>query len=213
MQRSSRFLKISVLLFTILIPVLIYLFLKGFGDNQFTVPVYYESGIDPDTTDCISNNKPHRINWDTFFSGSFREGDFPVLNDKLTIFDLNVPGFDRSLSAYGPLQRVYDIFRNYDACQIMSLWAENKDTVTPVHNQNRGNIQAWLAYEIDDSVLTSFAKCGLILLDYSPGNSSWNKRLVLVDDQQRIRGYYNADDFDEIERLILETKIILDEEY
>jgi protein SCO1/2 len=44
-----------------------------------------------------------------------------------------------------------------------------------------------------------------------PETIDHSSKLVLVDKERRIRGYYNGTDEKEVDRLILETKILLHE--
>jgi hypothetical protein len=49
--------------------------------------------------------------------------------------------------------------------------------------------------------LNELLSCALLL------KSPW--KVVLIDDQRRIRGYYDPEDRDEMDRLIVELKILL----
>lgn len=54
--------KIGYLFLALLLPVLIFVFLKFFGKNEFAIPVYYENGVDSVGYDCRGDySKPYAI--------------------------------------------------------------------------------------------------------------------------------------------------------
>ena len=60
----KKFLKFILLVLILLIPVVIFLFLKGAGENKFSIPVYYEAGIpERQKFDCDFPSGQYRINW------------------------------------------------------------------------------------------------------------------------------------------------------
>jgi hypothetical protein len=62
----------------LLFPILIFLFLRFFGKNEFNIPVYYENGIDSLKTECpFVYSKPYALP-DSIFS-RFNEEKKPML--------------------------------------------------------------------------------------------------------------------------------------
>jgi len=51
--------KIFVISVVLLLPVLVFLFLKQFGSNEFTLPYYYEDGHP--LPECNSSSGPHFV--------------------------------------------------------------------------------------------------------------------------------------------------------
>ena len=61
MKNKLQFLFLFLIL---MIPVIIFLVLKGFGTNQFAIPVYYENGIPQEQQfDCNFAAGPYTISW------------------------------------------------------------------------------------------------------------------------------------------------------
>ncbi len=54
--------KILYLFLALLLPGLIFVFLKYAGRNEFNIPVYYDSGVNPAPTDCgLTYQTPYRV--------------------------------------------------------------------------------------------------------------------------------------------------------
>ena len=54
--------KLLYLFLALLLPGLIFVFLKYAGKNEFTIPVYFEEGVNPPPADCrLKYDKPYRL--------------------------------------------------------------------------------------------------------------------------------------------------------
>jgi hypothetical protein len=49
--------KLIILVLALVLPGLIFLFLKIFGNNQFDIPVYYKDGLEGAPTECLKTSK------------------------------------------------------------------------------------------------------------------------------------------------------------
>lgn len=150
------------LILTLLVPIGIFVFLKFFGKNEFTIPVYYESGVD---------NPP---------AGCTRKYESPYL---VSAFVLNTMGWNGRpvllvADSSGVIQKALLSLEEGISNEIQTLFLKGQQDEL-------------------DQLLT----CDLLL------KSPW--KVVLVDDQRKIRGYYNPEDRDEMDRLIVELKILL----
>ena len=58
----------------------------------------------------------------------------------------------------------------------------------------------WESYTVDESTLLNWSRCGLM--------SKNENEFVLIDENRNIRGYYNVEDIDEVDRLVVEVKIL-----
>ena len=71
----------------------------------------------------------------------------------------------------------------------------------------------WFFLTGDKSAIYDLARCGFILptLDGNgvPDDFVHSDKFVLVDELGRIRGYYSGTNREDVDRLILETKILL----
>jgi len=200
--------KILMLLFIICLPVFVYLFLQGFGKNHYSVPVFYENGLPPDTAECISQYRPHKIDLQSVASFD-NPGVSESIHFKLAVVDIDMdPDIRLGIPGYS-LNRVLDAFTNNPSVQFIII--RPRAGVIPV-KQPLSTDRVIYSYGTPEGV-TGIAKCGLVLLDFPGDSSVISRRFVLVDEKDRIRGYYQVDSFEEIDRLILEMKIILKEEF
>jgi hypothetical protein len=153
--------KKAILIIALVVPIGIFIFLKFFGKNEFSIPVYYETGVDNPPGNCKRN-----------YSSSYTVSDslLSLIGWKGTP-TLIVADSSRAIQL--GLSRVDGEFKN----EIQVIYPDNK---------------------ID---LDEFYTCDLLL------QKPWS--LVLLDDQRKVRGYYDLEHRDEADRLIVELKILL----
>ncbi len=155
--------KLLYLFLALLLPVVVFLFLKSFGRNEFNVPVMHQDSIPALVSDCgYRYEAPYRI-------------PDPVMNRIRgnSSDSLYVLYFDSSADA--AIARVRTEF--------------GSDPVKVVYEDSS-----------EDGV-AAFKKCVLLMED--------NVSVALVDHRNRIRGYYDLHDREDVDRLIVEIKIIL----
>jgi hypothetical protein len=149
-----QFKKFVYLSLAFLLPIGLFLFLKFFGKNEFSVPVFYESGAIVQPAGCDLKLAPYRI----------------------------AP----NIVAEASLPKVI-VLR------------------PPLDNVTRTRLNDTFAEKITihelDSLLDNKKKCIFITQSIDS--------LVLLDDQNYIRGYYKAGNRDEMDRLVVELKILL----
>lgn len=157
--------KILFLFLALLFPVVIFLFLKAFGKNEFEVPVLHEQADFVRPSDCaFEYPTPYRVA-DSLI-GKLRVND----RDSLFVFFFND-------AEEGGMNRVRVEFRD-DPVQVISPG------------------------DIPESIDRRFlSECVLLM----PKESS----VTVVDHARRIRGYYRGGDRKDVDRLIVEMKIIL----
>lgn len=156
--------KLIFLFLALLFPITIFIFLKEFGDNEFSVPVYHEEGAVVPPTDCnFSYEAPYRV------------ADTVMADLGMNAADsLCVVYFGDALET--AMNRVTTEFRGKPVRSV---------AVSRVPGMDEG-----------------FLKRCVFLMEEKTS-------IVLVDQHLRIRGYYNGSDRDEVDRLIVEMKIIL----
>lgn len=207
--KKKERIKLFLLLVTLAVPVIIFLFLKGFGENHYTVPVFYEQGIPVDTSECLQENHPHVVDLSNFTGDFLSEKKIDLFDGKLSVIDIDIqPAATFDKTGY-PLNRVKDHFDLENIVQfimIRPVSGSSQEKQSPVDDSYK------YIYGTKDQV-SAFARCALVLLDFPDQVDGSTRRFVLVDKQGRIRGYYPISDFDEVDRMILEMKIILKEEY
>ncbi len=190
--------KKAVLLFlTIGLPVVIFLFLKGFGNNQYTIPVLYEQGLgDSLSTPCLDQKKQqYVVNNELIPEGMkiihFERLDGPVLKTRLE-----------------ELERVQDVFYNDEDISLNTFVNANTISVTDIQDYDQ-RIQFldgfWKKSELDSTSWANLKYCAMAM-------TNLDNRVVLIDKKNRIRGYYNILEREETDRLILELRILKTEE-
>lgn len=201
-------LKLFLLLVMLAVPVIFFLFLKGFGENHYSVPVYYQHGVPSDTSDCHFEDREHVVNMMTFWDDQSQNPKRNIFDKKLSVIDIDVQSVNPSDKAGYPLNRVADHFSKESAVQFILI------RTGPNINQDKQSTtnDRFIDIYVNKEKITEFARCELILLDFPDKIVPGTRRFVLVDPGGRIRGYYPESDFDEIDRMILEMKIILREE-
>jgi protein SCO1/2 len=205
-QKQNRF-KILIILFTLVIPVAVYVFLRAYGENHYTVPVLYESGIPADTSECLTlpENQQHLVRMNFAMRDIIEKPSDGLFYKKLSVIDIDMVSRQQPGDPGYPLNRVADIFTGNPAVQLIIIRpASNAIPVKQIPSNDRFIYVYGTGEEI-----SGFARCELILLDFPEKN----RRFILIDSLGRIRGYYQAGNFDEVDRLILEMKIILSEEF
>jgi protein SCO1 len=183
----------------ILLPVLIFLFLKGFGKNQFDIPVLYPNGV-IDTLEqvsCIDRSpgqyiaKAPELELGVVKIIQFEETDGPVLKTRLE-----------------ELEKVQDIFYKNSKMRLTTYLNNTSIQANSISNYNRRITfydQFWKFEELDSATWSSLKSCALIMTEL-------DNRVVLVDAENKIRGYYNIMEREETDRLILELRILQSKE-
>lgn len=157
--------KIIFLTLALLLPVVVFIFLKLFGKNQFDVPaMYQESSLDAPARCKYTYNTPYYLPDSVMMLLARNKAD-----------SLYVLYFKPELNV--PLNRIAVEFEG-DPVAVIAPSAFPEETN-----------------------LLLLQDCVLLM---QPPLS-----VVLVDHRNRIRGYYDGSDRDDIDRLIVEMKIIL----
>ena len=157
----NLFRKGFVLLFALLFPVIIFLFLKFFGDNEYELSVYNSS-----CSNSIEN----------LFS------ELNINSNNIKILDVRVS--DDNL-----------LIDNY----INKLDISDEIKVITLSDQPR-NLK-WLNIKVDSLLIKNLTTCiENIVFDKS--------FILLLDNKNNIRGYFNSADRREIERLDVEIDIL-----
>ena len=218
-MRSLRLLQGMVLVCILLIPLLIFLFLRGFGKNEYDLPVYFQNGVDNPFQECPSTDSgQHYIPEFSFLNQNGESLGRAEMEGKITIVDF----FFTSCPSICPLmskemERVNDMFRDESKVQIMSISIDPEYDTPEIlksyaerHNAIPGK---WHFLSGPKEETYQLAKCGFVLptLDGNgvPDDFVHSDKFVLIDEMGRIRGYYSGTDREAVDLLMLETKVLL----
>lgn len=193
-----------ILIILLAIPVAIYLFLQAFGENEFNIPVYYENGLVEPQGGCLQQNSDqlylassladmgyvsdqnetnHVVIYDP---GSYGSGDQMIRNNLEAFF-----------ARYGQEDNLIYVAFTYD-----SLTQSRASTI-------------FRHVAIPTEAVIKYGRCILqVPLTFDSINHRiLNGKLVLVDQQRRIRGYYDPEELLEIDRLNTELDILLNNQH
>lgn len=218
-MRSLRLLQGMVLACILLIPVLIFMFLRGFGTNSYDLPVYYEHGMDNPFEECPpTDTTQHYIPEFSFTNQEGNEVGREKMDGKITVVDFfftSCPNICPVMSS--EMERVNDMFRNEDKVQIMSISIDPEYDSPEVlrkyaekHNATAGK---WDFLTGGIAETYQLAKCGFAIPTVDGQGIAddfvHSDKFMLIDELGRIRGYYSGTSREDVDLLILETKVLL----
>ncbi len=218
-MRGLILLKGLVLVCILLIPVLVFVFLRSFGNNTYDIPILFEKGVENPFFECpIADTTQHYIPDFTFVN---QEGDSVGRADmegKITIVDF----FFTSCPSICPImsdemERVNDMFRDEEKVQILSISIDPEfdtpEVLKEYADKHKAQAGKWDFLSGGKEETYQLAKCGFILpaLDGMgvPDDFVHSDKFILVDELGRIRGYYSGTNRDDVDLLMLEAKVLL----
>lgn len=177
MMRKGLFLFLALLL-----PVLIFLFLRFFGKNEFAIPVYnLDASVDAPTDCGIDYSFPYAVP---------NTSHIP-LEGISVVFFMDGLGVNELRESNFELTRLNSELGGR-GIKLIKIHSTPKDSI------DSGNDILYL----DPELYQAEKRCYFLSKDY---------RGILVDEERKIRGYYPEASLKEVDRLLLELKILLKE--
>lgn len=215
--------KFGLLTLLLILPICIIWFLRTFGENKFTIPVFHPNAAEMSSNLCTFPEGQHYIPSFNLVNQKGQPLSQEVFSDRISV----VSFFFSSCQTICPamnneLLRVQGNFDTNSNVQLLSFSIDptyDKPEVLKEYAQVLGaEEEKWSFVTGDKSTIHELVRCGFILpvqqnntedgsIDYSHSD-----KVVLVDSQRRIRGYYSGTDREEVDRLITEMTILLKEE-
>jgi hypothetical protein len=181
------------------------LFLKYCGENKFSVPVYFTERQATTDPDCIAPGPNYRVACIPFVRDQEDLCDTLLLKNKFTIISiLDTTGVEAWNIHAEKIRRVLSDIDSPEILQALTIYIE-RETDAGDSLVVTGNNLMTFGGNLEE--VSHFARCVLFLPDKNKMFSYW----VLTDNTGRIRGFYESWKFEEVERLILEIKILLNE--
>jgi len=231
MQRS---IKAGALILVLVVPALIFLFLRFFGENHFTLKTYYPL-TDPRSGAVLTQRSASAGWWqvknDTVFytvpaytlsvppadstSGRLRLRKTNELLGRLTIVAFAGPACDQTcLKVAGQVNRVLDIFARDSSIVALTL-VDRLEAVKTIRQQYDPRPERWMYGQPTHKAVQRVAEYEYRfsqrpILNPRKETFAYNEGLVLIDREGHIRGYYNGTDKADVDRLVLEIRILLD---
>ena len=218
MKRAKQF---GLLTLMLIFPVFVIWFLRTFGENKFTIPVYHQNAAELSSELCTFPEGQHYIppfrltnQRSNPVSEKYFDDHITVVNFFFTRCQANCP--DLSIE----LARVQGNFENNPRVRLLSLSVDPEndqpEVLAQYAEQNGAQERQWNFATGEKDEILSLIRCGFILPGQVRGGTSGDiyhsESFVLVDSQRRIRGYYSGNDREDVDRLITEMKILLQEE-
>jgi protein SCO1/2 len=218
-MKGIRILQGFVLICILLLPVLIFMFLKSFGNNAYDIPIFFEQGVDNPFQECpVADTTQHYIPDFAFVNQKSKIVGSKDMKGKVTVVDFfftSCPSVCPVMSS--ELERVNDMFREEPSLQILSISIDPTYDTSEIlqdyadkHNARAGK---WDFLTGDKNEIYQLAKCGFILptLDGMgvPDDFAHSDKFVLIDQEGRIRGYYSGTNREDVDLLMLEAKVLL----
>lgn len=179
--------KKSILLFLALgLPVAVFVFLKFFGKNEFAVPVLFEDRFEmPVECESFRYDVPYSIS-DTILNKLTWNSKDSI---SLVVFSSSTNAGQQEQSIQ--LNRIFTEFPSENFSIVLLL---EDDVIEQTDLKNVRLVQV--------NGQQSFVRSCVFLLNLSDNT-------VLIDSKKRIRGQYNMTSREDVDRLIMEIKIML----
>lgn len=201
--------KVLILLITLTLPVILYLFLRSYGQNEFALPVFFEkeekvycnsSSIMSESIQVFSLNLEDSFKLENVYKAEFKVVHFPNVKDPEIQTLKNE--MNRILNTFEELSINLLSFKSIavqDVAEVSFLAADRSNT-----------------YLYSDSDKDRFVNCVYVF-----PTENWDGKhpaeetiaidhtLVLLDKENKIRGYYDGYETKEVDRLILEIRVLL----
>lgn len=214
----------GMLLLLLVLPVFVFFFLKIFGKNHFALPTFFPQ----DVVERIEDGKTyqdtvfHQVPKFTFQSSEGETITERVADGKIYVADFfftTCPGICPKMSSQ--LKRVQEAFIDNPEVLILSHTVDPENDTLPVLKAYAEEYRAikgkWYFLRAHKDTLYDLAQKGYFISALEDSNYTNSDRfvhsdkLILVDKQKHIRGYYNGTDPKEVDRLILEISVLLKE--
>lgn len=218
MKRAKQF---GLLTLMLIFPVFIIWFLRTFGENQFSIPVYHQNAAELSSEYCSFPEGQHHIPAFRLsnqrkkpITEQYFEDHITVVNFFYTTCQTICPEMNAEMA------RVQGNFDHHPRVRMLSVTVDPEfdepEVLAKYAEESRARERQWnFATGVKEDI-AKLIGCGFILpvqvKERSGKIINPSDRFILVDSQRRIRGYYSGTDREDVDRLITEMKILLQEE-
>ncbi|QNF33474.1 SCO family protein [Adhaeribacter swui] len=212
--------KVLILGLLLLVPIFLFLFLKGFGTNHYALPFYYPE-VDENT------EMPIVRDGDTVFQ---KIPDFRLVSQEgkavsqadlqntvyvANFFFASCQDVCKKMSAQ--MVRVNEAFRNNPQVKLISYTVDPERDSVAVLKQYANMYQAdpakWLFVTGPKKEIYTLAQTGYKVAAVEvPGTVPdfiHSEKLILVDKEKHVRGIYDGTNAQDVDRLITEITVLL----
>lgn len=196
--------KVLILIVTLGLPVCIYLFLQGFGENIYALPVFPEEAV----SDGQCGNVPQGYTVESLVCGG---KDAVLLGDDQNYL-FHFPGTFGSamVNEMNEIRRLVEETKDVNYRLITFVGDAQFEQWDKLAVSQAGETY-WVATSACAGDVEELMACQLLLGLAEVKASYSDSRMVLVDRGGRIRGFYTPDERKEIDRLLVELDILIQE--
>jgi len=205
----KKYSKAGLLIVTLVIPALIFTFLRFFATNHYNVPYYFP--LKDENGNVVINKN------DTAFYAikalNVKKSDGSSLSPNPFVGKLTVvhyqPGIcdDTCQIVFSNMERIYNLREKNPSLNLLTIC----DTIPDVNKTKPAfsDKDGWLISKVARADFNHVFNTTLKFQTKVPGakTNSFKSKLMLIDEEAHIRGYYNGYDPEEINRLMAEIKI------
>ncbi len=213
-MKNKKLVKAGLLTLMIGLPVFIYLFLVTFGENQFELQVY-----NPKSVDCPSDDSIHRVPAFVLFDQDSNRFTNKDLDNKIYVANFILTRCPNGIcpTMSNEFIRVQEEFKENDDVRLVS-YSIDPEFDTPSILKKFGdyygaNPTVWKFLTGSPQEIYQQSRCGYFVAVRMNEDGSFDfdhdKRMILIDKEKRIRGFYDGTNREEVDRLIVEMKILL----
>lgn len=215
----------------LLVPVLAFLFLYGFGSNHYALPTYLPERVDSVRTASRGWQRDtvfHQLRALRLLSADGRYVASTVLTQGLCIVQVvaSEPATAPDAQVAREMMRVQEKFHREPRVRLVTLVAQADITNSAASarlqklSEQYGTISGkWLVLGAAPDTIRQLARYELGLTALRPLHFPFRPatepatlpagRLLLLDDARHVRGIYDGTDINEIDRLITEINVLL----
>jgi len=205
----KREIKILILTFILLVPAAIYIFLRTFGQNEFSLPVYPVGGVVESSAAGV-NERIHsdKVILPDIYDPQGHLLEQETLSKYIIVLEL-VSDDDDIIRRDHQINRISDIFKKESSVRLLRVFEKGDGPTSQEYDASidqRDNVSVYYTGFEEMRALAGHQ----LRLDIDHDQRVYGQ-LMLIDKDQRIRGYYDIQDFEDIDRLVLEIKILLNQ--
>jgi protein SCO1 len=224
MQKKSF--KTGILIATLCVPAFVFIFLKLFGENVFDLPYFFPKIADDGEVmivkgDTVFNKAPNFVltnQNNQQFNFNNKNNDIKVVSFFFSRCGTICPTTNQNLA------RVQELFKNNEIIKLISISIDpvydTPDKLKAYAESYKAKAEKWQFLTGDKKYIYDLAIKGfkLPVADASEYDKSiksidetfiHSDKLLLVDNKGFFRGIYSSTDKFEIDRLIVEIKVLL----
>ena len=207
----KRGIKIVILSIVLLTPAAIYIFLQAFGHNEFELPFYSEEGkFEEPLLSSNSDLNPATFSFEGFRDYDGLKVDKGSFEGNIIVIEFVSAQTDHTERDF-QIKRISGVFRDEGSVRIVRVIVNNNHSVSKRLNTAENKETNITVLYTDMSELNKMVQFKMSSGEDAEKETTYDN-MLLLDKRQRIRGAYSADDFEEVDRLILEVKILLKQE-